>query len=102
MVSESQWVHKYLNPNLLTVATIRQPTTSALAACARALILCHLTHNMPLPTAAPTLPGVKRATDPSVNIYLIDGVTGAVLHKVFHRGGEGPIHVVSRSELSAC
>jgi len=37
---------------------------------------------------------VKKSTDPSIMVYLIDGVTGTVLDKLIHRGGTGPVHMV--------
>ena len=66
-------LHRYLNPSLLAIATTR---------------------TSPLPGTR-TVPSIKRTSDPSVNIYLIDTVTGVLLDKIVHRGGVGPVHMVS-------
>lgn len=45
------------------------------------------------------LPSLKRTTDPSVNIYLIDTVTGTVLEKFVHRGAQAPVHLVQTENV---
>jgi hypothetical protein len=40
------------------------------------------------------VPSLKRSTDPCINVYLIDSISGAILGKLVHRGGAGPVHVV--------
>ena len=67
------YLYKYLNPNLLAVATVR---------------IVNATSNHRV------VPSLKRTTDPSVNLYLIDTITGALLDKFVHRGCEGPVTVV--------
>ena len=69
-------LYKYLNPNLLLVATERGETAG------RRLV-----------------PSVKRSTDPSVSVYLLDTVSGAVYEKWVHRGGAGPVHAVQSENL---
>ena len=72
ITSDSSFLRKYLNPNLLVVATTRRPPTAG----------------------ARILPSVKRSTDPCINVYLIDGASGRVLEKIVHRGGQGPVQLV--------
>lgn len=67
---EGGWLWKYLNPNLLALATVRGHTDGRV------------------------VPALKRSTDPSVNIYLIDAVSGAVLDKFVQRGAEGPVSLL--------
>lgn len=59
------YLHKYLNPHLLAVATQRTPLGGGGAA--------------------------TRATDTSVNLYLIDGVSGSMVERIIHGGGQGPV-----------
>lgn len=72
------YLHKYLNPNMLALATVRLSPAQQSAVSGGAA----------LPRVVPSL---KRTTDPSVNVYLVDTVTGGVLEKVVHRGAEGPV-----------
>jgi hypothetical protein len=53
---------KYLNPNLLVIGTVRGQPSSNLR----------------------IVPSVKRTSDPSVNIYLIDAVSGMDLSYLTH------------------
>jgi len=77
---EGGYLYKYLNPNLIAVATTRTVPTTAAAASDQA--------------AAPrVVPSLKRSTDPSVTLYLLDGVTGSILERLVYRGGEGPVHL---------
>ena len=76
------YLYKYLNPNLLAVATVRVSQAQQNAAA--------LASGSPAP-AQRVVPSLKRTTDPSVNVYLLDSVTGAVLEKIVHRGAEGPV-----------
>lgn len=68
------YLYKYLNPNLLAIATVRSSSSSS---------------SSPLRV----VPSLKRTTDPSVNLYLLDTITGAILDKFVHRGCEGPVTV---------
>eukprot|EP00457_Paulinella_chromatophora_P000844 gb/GEZN01000844.1/.p1 GENE.gb/GEZN01000844.1/~~gb/GEZN01000844.1/.p1 ORF type:complete len:1049 (-),score=205.00 gb/GEZN01000844.1/:433-3579(-) len=61
---------KYLNPNLLVLATVRKPPTQE------------------------TIPSIKKPHDPAVTIYLLDLVTGHVLERVYHKQCAGPVHLV--------
>lgn len=71
---------KNLNPNLVVVATVR---------------------SRPLPGMR-TLPGVKRTGDPSLHLYLIDRVTGAILQDIVQPGGAGPVRLaVSENRVVA-
>jgi len=69
----AETLHKYLNPNLIGVATVRAANS---------------------PTGQRLIPAVKLTSDPSVNIYLIDAVTGHIVEKIFHRNCQGPVHIV--------
>jgi hypothetical protein len=74
------FLYKYLNPNLIAVATVRlSPAQVAQSGGAVA------------GAGQRVVPSLQRTTDPSVNVYLIDSVTGAVLEKLVHRGAEGPV-----------
>ena len=42
---------------------------------------------------------MKRTTDPSVSVYLLDTVSGIVYDKWVHRGGVGPVHAVQSENL---
>ena len=73
---EGGLLYKYLNPNLLALLTERGPT-----------------HGQPL------VPSVKRSTDPSISLYLIDTVTGTVHDKLVHRGCAGPVQAVQSENV---
>jgi len=60
---------KYLNPSLIALATQRTGTEGKRA-----------------------LPGVAY-TDPSIVIYLIDGITGKIIHRRAQKFGQGPVHL---------
>eukprot|EP00808_Paulinella_micropora_P010476 g38498.t1 len=62
---------KYMNPNLLVLATTRRADPSP------ALI-----------------PSLKKELDPAVTIYLIDVVTGHMLDRIYHKQCTGPVHMV--------
>jgi hypothetical protein len=59
---------KYLNKNLLAVATSSASTFISSTN--------------------------KRVLDTTVGIYLIDTVTGAVVHHTYHKNSQGPVHLV--------
>lgn len=61
---------KYLNPNLLAIATVRTEKAGL----------------HPLPNRK-----ITDISDPAVVIYLIDVVTGTILEKRVHRHGQGPV-----------
>lgn len=68
-------LHKYLNPHLIALATVRKvPASSRKTA-------------------------VKRVSDPSVNIYLIDGVTGSIVERILHKNAEGPVHIIQSENV---
>jgi hypothetical protein len=72
ITSAKTFLQKYLNPNVLVLATVREAPADGLA----------------------TLASVKRSPDPCVNIYVLDGVTGRILEKFVHRGGTGPVQLI--------
>lgn len=77
ILSAKEYVNKYLNPNLLVVATVRaQP-----------------------PPGAQIIPSVKRPTDPCVTVYFIDGVTGVIMDRIVHRFGAGPVHLTQSENV---
>ena len=69
-------LYKYLNPNLLLLATERVDAA-----------------------AKPLVPSVKKSTDPSVSVYLLDTVSGVVYDKWVHRGAVGPVHSAQNENL---
>ena len=69
-------LYKYLNPNLLLLATERVDAG-----------------------AKPLVPSVKKSTDPSVSMYLLDTVSGVVYDKWVHRGAVGPVHCAQNENL---
>ena len=69
-------LYKYLNPNLLMLATERVDAA-----------------------AKPMVPSVKKSTDPSVSVYLLDTVSGVVHEKWVHRGAVGPVHCAQNENL---
>ena len=69
-------LYKYLNPNLLMLATERVDAASK-----------------------PLVPSVKKSTDPSVSVYLVDTVSGVVYEKWVHRGAVGPVHCAQNENL---
>ena len=69
-------LYKYLNPNLLMLATERTDAAGR-----------------------PLVPSVKKSTDPSVSVYLLDTVSGAVYDKWVHRGAIGPVHCAQNENL---
>jgi outer membrane protein assembly factor BamB len=71
ITGDSTFLRKYVNANLMAIATVRKGSHSG----------------------SRLLPTVKKGTDPCVNIYLIDSVTGRILEKLVHRGGVGPVSV---------
>jgi len=77
------FLYKYLNPNLLAVATVRLSPSQVSATSGAAAV-----------ASQRVVPSLQRTTDPSVNVYLLDSVTGAVLEKLVHRGAEGPVSLV--------
>jgi len=77
ITSAKTYLQKYLNPNLLVVATQRRDQ----------------------PPGVPLLPSVKRGSDPSINVYFLDGANGRLLEKVVHRGAQGPVHTVATENM---
>ena len=73
---EGGLLYKYLNPNLLVLATERGASPGQ-----------------------PLVPSVKKSTDPSISLYLIDTVTGALYDKLVHRGCAGPVQVVQSENV---
>jgi hypothetical protein len=71
------YMTKYLNPNMMVIATVRGEP----------------------PVGAQTVPSVKRTNDPSVNVYLIDTVTGSILDKTVQVNAEGPVHVIHSENI---
>ena len=69
-------LYKYLNPNLLMLATERVDAGGK-----------------------PLVPSVKKSTDPSVSVYLLDTVSGVVYDKWVHRGAVGPVHCAQNENL---
>ena len=69
-------LYKYLNPNLLLLATERSDAGGK-----------------------PLVPSVKKTTDPSVSLYLVDTVSGVVHDKFVHRGAVGPVHCAQNENV---
>jgi hypothetical protein len=69
---------KYLNPNLLVVATVR---------------IIDEKGNFS------TVSAIKKGSDPSVNMYFIDIITGKIIEKLVHKGCTGPIALVSTENI---
>ena len=63
---------KYLNPNLLALITTRtlsiDPKTNQVQS---------------------SISSIKNNPDPSINIYLIDTITGHIIDKVIHKNSQG-------------
>ena len=68
---------KYLNPNLLALITTRtlsiDPKTNQVQS---------------------SISSIKNNPDPSINIYLIDTITGHIIDKVIHKNSQGPVHII--------
>lgn len=69
VTSEQDVMYKYISKNLLFVATV-----------------------------APKASGHIGSADPDeawLVVYLIDTITGRILHRMTHHGAQGPVHAVS-------
>jgi hypothetical protein len=78
-IGDHDVMYKYLSKNLVFVATVS-------------------------PKAAGDI-GSALPEEASLVAYLIDAVTGRILHRVTHHGAQGPVHAVSTSasfSLSTC
>lgn len=64
---------KYINPNLLVVATVSPPSS------ARNLDSDNLTN--------------QSVTEVTLTLSLLDTVTGKVVRRITHDGGVGPVHL---------
>eukprot|EP00462_Mataza_sp_D1_P025069 CAMPEP_0175138306 /NCGR_PEP_ID=MMETSP0087-20121206/10276_1 /TAXON_ID=136419 /ORGANISM="Unknown Unknown, Strain D1" /LENGTH=1035 /DNA_ID=CAMNT_0016421195 /DNA_START=32 /DNA_END=3139 /DNA_ORIENTATION=- len=77
VLSSKAYVNKYLNPNLLVIATVRGSP----------------------PAGARVVPSVKSGTDPCVNVYFVDAVTGAIMNKLVHKHGKGPVRLLQSENV---
>jgi hypothetical protein len=71
ITGDATFLRKYVNANVIAVATVRKGAH----------------------TVSRLLPTLKKGTDPCVNVYIIDSVTGRILEKLVHHGGVGPVNV---------
>lgn len=69
VVADQDVTYKYISKNLLFVATATPKASGEIG------------------TATPE--------EASLVVYLIDTVTGRILHRVAHYGSQGPVHAVS-------
>ena len=74
--------YKYINPNLLFVATATGSGSSTPA------------EDSPSAAAAAAGGGGPVRHDQQVSVALINTVSGAVLHHQLHEGASGPVHAV--------
>lgn len=73
VTADQEVMYKYVSKNLLFLATVAPKAVG------------------PIGTVTPD--------ESSLVVYLIDTVTGRILHRVTHQGSVGPVHAVSLSRL---
>jgi ER membrane protein complex subunit 1 len=75
IISDHDVMYKYLSKNIVFVATVSSKAAGEIGSA--------------LPEEA------------SLVAYLIDAITGRILHRVTHHGAQGPVHAVSTAPFNA-
>lgn len=73
IIADQDVMYKYLSKNLVFVATVSPKASGEIGSVA--------------------------PEEAWLVAYLIDAVTGRILHRVTHHGAQGPVHAVSKSRL---
>jgi len=80
---------KYLNPNLIAVATVRSGSPSG----AKWM-------KSPSSSSSSTSSGPhSRDSSSSVVLYLIDAVSGKIIHRISQKNAHGPVHLVASENM---
>lgn len=69
VIADQDVMYKYISKNMLFVATVSPKATGAI--------------------------GSATPEEASLVVYLVDTVTGRILHRVTHSGSQAPVHAVS-------
>jgi ER membrane protein complex subunit 1 len=75
IIGDHDVMYKYLSKNIVFVATVSSKAAGEIGSA--------------LPEEA------------SLVAYLIDAITGRILHRVTHHGAQGPVHAVSTAPFNA-
>lgn len=76
VVGDQEVMYKYVSNNLLFIATASPKASGEIG------------------TATPE--------DSAMFVYIIDTITGRILHRVTHYGSQGPVHAVSLQTAATC
>ena len=91
-----------MNPNLIVLATIRRATKRKRFVIQPVDFGVSSWFGYLSAFLVSRIVSAKRSTDPAVNIYIIDAVTGSILEKFVYANGEGPVNVAQSENLIVC